>query len=192
MLTELWLLYAAQVLLAPVVGGAIIAAGRWGARRTVLALSVGALVLLVGGVVYYDVLTGLHSQTAYILTHQKEIVAQGYVTTARALVLTGAGTTLSVGAGVLALWKTARIRRWGWFTVILAMQLAAGVVASAFTGGLPLGIINRELADVANRLARGDPGVSTPYFLVASALLLVIPVATLLYGLVGPTQEAVE
>src|SRR5262245_38180151 len=130
MRVELWILFAGQVLLAPVVGGVIFAAGRWGVRRTVLALSGGALELLVSGVVYYDLLTGLRSQTAYILTHRGEIIAQGFVTTYRAFVPMAAGLTLSMGAGVLALWKTARIGRWGWFVAILAAQVVAGVVSA--------------------------------------------------------------
>jgi len=192
MQVELWVLFAGQVLLAPIVGGAIFAAGRWGLRRTVLALAVGALALIVGGVVYYDVLTGLRSQTAYILAHREEIITQGFLTTYRASVLIGAGVTLSAGAGVLALWKTAQVRRWGWFAAILAAQMVAGVVAAAFSTTLPLVLINRDWQDIATRLTEGDPGVSTPYYLVVSALMVAIPLATLLYGLVGPTQEAVE
>src|SRR5262249_53084153 len=128
-------------------------------------------------------------QTAYILTHREEIITQGFLTTYRAFVVLGVGVTLSAGAGVLGLWKTARIRRWGWFAAILVAQVIAGVVSAAFSGTLPLALIN---SDLALRLQEGEPGASTPYYLVVSVLVVAIPLATLLYGLVGPTQEAVE
>jgi hypothetical protein len=168
---------AAQLLGAPVVLAAAIAATRGESRRMLLAIAGAALVMLFAAVVYYDLAIGLRSEIAYI---QSQTPGQGINQINYVFLVLGVGNTLNLAASALGMSRAARLGDWGWFAAMLLALVLAGVAGALFALQL---IIYVAPYDFSARLARGDPAVSTPYFLLASLLTVVPPLVPLLFAL---------
>lgn len=175
-------LFFGQVLLAPVLIGIVTALARQGPRRTVLALAAVSMAVLACGVIYYDVVTGLRSEIGY-LTTSREAFSQGINTLFGAYLVIAAGLALAAAAAVVALSRTAQLGRWGWFAAILLMTIFASAVVYGLDNGFPSSLFG---ADLQLRLNRGDATVSTPFYIAVSVLLVLAPLASLLYGWLGP------
>lgn len=172
-------LFLVEILLAPVLIGAVTAFSRETPRRTILALAVSAMVVTLAGVVFYDAMTGLRGQVHYYQTRIGADISQLVV----ASLVLGAGVALTTAAGTVALARTAHLGRWGWFAAVLAVMALTGAVTYSFYVGFPDFLFG---SDLQTRLSQGDGASSIPYFLVVSALLVLLPTASLLYGLKGP------
>jgi hypothetical protein len=176
------ILFFGQILLAPALIGGAIALARSTPRRTILALAVSAAVVTLGGVVFYDAITGLRGQAYYYATYATHIGKDLSQFVIASLVL-GAGVALSNAAGTVALARTAHLGRWGWFAAVLAVMALTGAVTYSFYVGFPDFLLG---TDLQARIAAGDSALSTPYYLVVSVLLVSLPTASLLYGLREP------
>jgi hypothetical protein len=176
------ILFLGEILLAPALVGGVIAFVRSTPRRTILALAVAAACVTLAGVIFYNATTGLRSPLRYYQTHLGKDVSQLAV----ASLILSAGVALTNAAGIVTLARSARLGQWGWFAAVLGTMALSGAVAYSFFTGFPDFLFG---TDLQTRLYQGDAALSTPYYLIVSALLVLLPTASLLYGLKGPDTQ---
>lgn len=182
-----------RVLLIPLLLAGLILAGLKRPRRTVLVLSIGALLLLVAGAVGYDIVSGLRTSDLVFfpnprffsldLFHLNLVLASLYALTF--------AYYLFLGASVLGLILTLRAGRRRWFTVILLSFALFSVIGiapfddalflfSAITGDPFLPPFYSDLFP--------SPGAMAAFYVVMTTLTAILPLPTLLYGLKGPDR----
>jgi hypothetical protein len=175
-----------QIVLAPLLIGLVVALASASMRRTIIAAAITAAALVFVDVVLVDAISGLRGQIAY---YQSPTYSQpGAVTLTLSEVLLSVGLSFNFAAVILGLRETARLRRWGWFFAFLLTQLAAAIGTALFTLTY-IGIAYTNTLFL--RLYRGDAAISVPYYLLTSLLLIIVPLATLLFAIIGiPSTES--
>ena len=140
------------------------------------------------GVALVDAITRLRGQIGY---YQSPIYSQpGALAVSLGALVLSAGLSLNFAAVILGLRETARLRRWGWFWAFLLTQVAAGLGSALFF----LAFVNYLFSvPLVERLYRGDPAISVPYFLLTSLSLVAVPLAALLFAIIGiPRAEPAQ
>lgn len=165
-------LYLGAVL-SPLFVAAIIAAAAKNVRRTILALAVGAEASLLAALVLRAVSSG-----AFV---GASAASEADVRAKIALALTDGGLGFGGAAWVLGLLRTVQLHRRGWFVIILALATATPILDVAASA--PQLLFSPRIADSLSR-----PGVFG--FPPLEVLLLLTPLATLLYGMYGPDERA--
>ena len=169
-----------QIFLAPLAIGLVVGLSNRSARRTIIAAAITASVMVFVGVALIDAITRLRGQIAF---YQSPIYSQpGALAVSLGTLVLSAGLSLSFAAVILGLRETARLRRWGWFWAFLLTQIAAAIGTTLFY----LTFVNYMFSvPLVERLYRGDPAISIPYFLLTSLLLIAAPLAVLLFAIIG-------
>jgi hypothetical protein len=178
------LYYYTQLLLAPLLIIGVTGFARASQKRAIVALAVAAIAVLILGVVFYDVVSGLRSLTGYIATHRPFALAD-IQTVEFSYVVMAAGNALASAAAVIALSQTARLGRWRWFAGLALMTLFAQAIALVFSQGFPLADLWPGLYALYQR---GDPSFGAAFFTTVSILIVLTPLVSLLYGLRGPSE----
>jgi len=169
-----------QIMLAPLAIGLVVGLANGSARRTIIAAAITASVMIFVGVALIDAITRLRGQIAY---YQSPIYSQpGALAVSLGTLVLSAGLSLNFAAVILGLRETARLRRWGWFWAFLLTQIAAALGTTLFYFTFVNYLFSVPLVE---RLYRGDPAISVPYFLLTSLLLIAIPLAVLLFAIIG-------
>jgi hypothetical protein len=178
--------YYSQLLLAPLLIIGVTGLARASQKRVILAMAATAMLVLVVGVVYYDVVTGFRSLNGYVFTHRSGI-ASTIPTVESSFVVIAAGNALVSGAAILALSQAARLSRWGWFAALAITMLVGQAVMLAFSTGFPLADIRPDLYTL---YIEGDAQFSVGLFSILSVLIVLNPMVSLLYGLRSPHEPA--
>jgi hypothetical protein len=177
-----------QIFLAPLAIGLVVGLANGSARRTIIAAAIVAAVMVFVGVALVDAITRLRGQIAY---YQSPVYSQpGALAVSLGALVLSAGLALNFAAVILGLRETARLRRWGWFFAFLLTQIAAAIGTTLFF----LTFVNYMFSiPLIERLYRGDPAISVPYYLLASLLLIAVPLAALLFAIIGiPRAEPAQ
>jgi hypothetical protein len=169
-----------QIMLAPLAIGLVVGLANGSARRTIIAAAITASVMVFVGVALIDAITRLRGQIAF---YQSPLYSQpGALAVSLGALVLSAGLSLSFAAVILGLRETARLRRWGWFWAFLLTQIAAAIGTTLFYLAFVSYMFSVPLVE---RLYRGDPAISVPYFLLTSLLLIAVPLAALLFAIIG-------
>ena len=179
--------YYAQLLLAPVLIIGVTGFARASQRRAIVTLAMAAMLVLLVGVVFFDVVTGFHSLTSYVIT-RGAYVASDIVTVEFSFVVISAGSALASAASVIALSQAARLSRWGWFAALAFMLLFAEAVFLLFSQGFPLADLK---PDLYTQFETGNATFSVVFFTVLSVVIVLTPLVSLFYGLRGPGEPEV-
>ena len=171
--------------------------GRQQFRRAVVALALGALILLLAGTAIFDAVFHLQTFDDYSIANLYSIPATDMVQVA--FILVNAGFYLNVGAAILGLARTAWTGRWGWFAAILIALVVAFLIGDApYTIQVSqLALFNPPLWEnilhCGPAFAGINPGINpcnpqpvTAFYLILSVLTVTAPLVPLLYGLRGP------
>lgn len=175
--------YYTQLLLAPLLIIGVTGFARASQKRAIVALAVAAIVVLIAGVVFYDVVSGLRSLYGYLATHRPYAIAN-IQTIEYSYVVMGAGNALTSAAAVIALSQAARLGRWRWFAGLALMTIFAQAVTFIFQG-FPLADLRPDLYVLYEQ---GDSSFSVAFFTTVSILIVLTPLVSLFYGLRGPVE----
>jgi hypothetical protein len=181
-------------LLVPLLLAGLIVAVHKRPRRTVLILSIGALVLLIVGAVGYDIVSGLRTSDLVFfpsprffsldLFHINLVLVSLY-----ALIF---AYYLFLGASVLGLILTLQAGRRRWFTAILSSFALFSVIGNVpFDNALFLfsAITGDPFRPPFYSHLFPSPGAMAAFYVAMTALTAILPLPTLLYGLKGPDQS---
>jgi hypothetical protein len=183
----LTLIEDAQLCLGPLILIGLLALTGARPQLAILLTAIAALALLLLGVVIYD------SSTNLVGYHTSRVEA-----VAVSLAFLAIGGALSFAATVLALSRSAQSRRWGWFAG-LAIFLVIGAVAS-------VAAYDRYALVIWQLRIAGQPYFVDPYglspfyfsplsrsplyFIVWSAVVIIAPLMTLLFGALVRDESA--
>jgi hypothetical protein len=164
--------------------GFVIALGRLTARRTLIALAVTAMTLVLVGMALLEVVTGLHGP---LLNSAGDPYSRQRLAVLMSELIESMGFSLSFAAVILGLREAARLSYWGWFIALLLTQMGSTLGATLFQYPYVSALFNQMFYD---QLYRGDLTVSVPYYLFTSLLLIAAPLGTLLFAIFGlPGEE---
>jgi hypothetical protein len=180
-------------LLVPLLLAGPILAGRKHPRRTVLALSIGALLFLVAGAVGYDIVSGLRTSDLVFFPGPRFFSLDLFhinLALASFDALTFA-YYLFLGASVLGLILTLQAGRRRWFiAILLSLALFSVIGIAPFDNALFLfsAITGDPFRPPFYSTLFPSPGAMAAFYVVMTALTAILPLPTLLYGLKGPDQ----
>ena len=180
-------------LLIPLLLAGLILAGLKRPRRTVLALSIGALLFLVAGTVGYDIVSGLRTPDLVFFPSPRFFRLDLFhinLVLASFDALTFA-YYLFLGASVFGLILTLRAgcRRW-FIAILLSFALFSVIGLAPFDDALFLlsAITGQPFLPPFYSTLFPNQGAIAAFYLVMTTLTAILPLPTLLYGLKGPDQ----
>src|SRR5262245_39103357 len=173
-----------DVVLPTLLLGLVIALGRLTARRTLIALAVTAMTLVLVGMALLEVVTGLHGP---LLNSAGDPYSRQRLAILVSELIESMGFTLSFAAVILGLREAARPSYRGWIIALLLSQVGSTAGTTLFQYPDVSALFNQMFYD---QLYRGELTVSVPYYLITSLLLIAASLATLLFAIFGlPGEE---
>jgi hypothetical protein len=168
------------IVLAPLAIGLVVALANGSVRRTIIVASITASAIVFVGVVLVDAITRLAGPLGiYRLRSYSPFDLHAMYL---GELLLSVGLSLSFAAAILGLRETARLRRWGWFVAFLLTQAASAIGTTLFYLTYASYMFDTPLL---RTFYEGNLTIILPYYLPTSLLLIAVPLATLLFAIIG-------